>query len=83
MRIKPIPEFIFGSGGVLNEKGFITKDGKYCIEMVMHSDRDDSLVVTTEGEERRAIVITGTILNFFTHQSFDRVIRSAEDVISS
>ncbi len=81
MRIRPIPDFLEGTEGMLDEKGFTTKDGKYCIEMVMHSDQNDSLMVTMEGEDRRAIVITGTILDFFSHQTLEHVARSAEDVI--
>jgi hypothetical protein len=82
MRINPIPGF-FGDDngdGVLNERGFVTKDGRYCIELVIHSDSDESLLVTKEGEDRRAIFINGTILNFFSHQSLEQVVRSAEDV---
>jgi HTH-type transcriptional regulator, sugar sensing transcriptional regulator len=80
MRIRPIPGFFTDAEGVLNEKGFVTSDGKYCIELVIRSDRDDSLLVTKEGEGRRAIVITGTILNFFSHQTVDHVVHSAEEV---
>lgn len=81
MRIKPIPASIFGDDeGTIDEKGFVTKDGRYCIEFVVHTDQDESLVVTKEGEGRRAIIITGTILNFFSHQSVEQVIQSAEEV---
>jgi sugar-specific transcriptional regulator TrmB len=81
MRIQPIPGFLNDNEGELNEKGFVTKDGKFCIELVIHSDSDDSLLVTKEGEGRRAIFITGTILNFFSHQTLEQVVRSAEDVV--
>ncbi len=81
MRIKPIPNFLESSGGVLSEKGFTTKDGKYCIEMVVHSDQNDSLMLTMEGEVRRAIIITGTILDFFSRQTIEQVVRSAEEVL--
>jgi sugar-specific transcriptional regulator TrmB len=80
MQIRPTPVFLNEGEGTLNEKGFVTKDGKYCIELVIHSDRDDSLLVTKEGEGRRAIAISGTILNFFSHESVESVIRTAEDV---
>jgi sugar-specific transcriptional regulator TrmB len=81
MRINPIPGFLGNDEGVLNEKGFVTKDEKYCIELVIHSDSDESLLVTKEGEDRRAIFINGTILNFFSHQTLEQVVRSAEDVV--
>jgi hypothetical protein len=80
MRIRPTPMFLGDQEGELNEKGFVTKDGKYCIELVIHTDQDDSLLVTREGEGRRAIVITGTILNFFSHQTIEQVVAMAEDV---
>ncbi len=67
-------------GGVLEDKGFVTSDGRYCIEMVMRTDQDVSLLLTREGDARRAMVIFGTILNVFTRQSIELVVREAARV---
>ncbi|MGE5379290.1 MAG: TrmB family transcriptional regulator [Candidatus Saccharibacteria bacterium] len=83
MKLLPAPMFMSQDEGVLNEKGYTTKDGKHTIELVIHSDRDDSLLVTKEGEGRRAIVIVGTILNFFSHETIESVVRSAEEIVAS
>jgi sugar-specific transcriptional regulator TrmB len=83
MRLQPTPMFMDGDEGTLNERGYMTRDGKHTIELVIHSDKDDSLLVTKEGEGRRAIVIVGTILNFFSHETVEQVVRSAEDVNES
>jgi sugar-specific transcriptional regulator TrmB len=77
MRLRPTLTFMNESEGTLSEKGFTTSDGKHTIELVIHSDRDYSLLVTKEGEGRRAIVIVGTILNFFSHETIETVIRNA------
>lgn len=82
MRIRPTPGFLNETGGKLNDKGFVTEGGKYCIELVIHSDQDESLLVTREGDERQAIVITGTILNFFSHESLEQVVQTAEEVVA-
>ncbi|HTY47827.1 MAG TPA: helix-turn-helix domain-containing protein [Methanomassiliicoccales archaeon] len=67
----------FEIGGVLEDKGFVTSDGRYCIEMLMRTDQDVSLLLTREGEARRAMVIFGTILNVFTRQSIELLVRGA------
>jgi DNA-binding IscR family transcriptional regulator len=81
MNIRPTPGFLVETEGKLNGKGFVTGGGKYCIELAIHTDRDNSLMVTREGEERRAIVITGTILNFFGQETMEQVVRTAEEVV--
>ena len=81
MRLQPTPAVIMGeSEGKLSERGYVTRDGKHTIELVIHSDQDDSLLVTKEGEGRRAIYIVGTILNFFSHETLEHVVDSAEDL---
>ena len=80
-RLRPTPGFISNEEGKVTDRGFITKGGQYCIEMVIHSDHDDTLLVTREGEDRRAIMITGTILNFFSHETLAQVVQAAEDVV--
>lgn len=80
LRLRPIYGFISEMEGTLCEKGFVTKDDRYCIEMLLLTDKENSLILTREGEGHRAIIITGTILNFFSHDTVDQVVRNAENV---
>jgi len=80
MRLRPIPGFLSEVEGTLCERGFVTKDGQYCIEAILSVDRDTTLVLTREGEGRRAIIITGTILSLFGHDTVDKLVRAAEEL---
>ena len=42
--------------GVMSEKGFTTKDGKYNLEMAMVCDHYDSMILSKEGDAYRAIM---------------------------
>jgi predicted transcriptional regulator len=79
MRLRDYP-LMNEIGGALEEGGYVLSDGAYCIEVVMRSDRDITLLVTLEGDSRRAIVINGTILDFFSRTSVDFAISVAEDI---
>lgn len=80
MGLKPMPELSALGQGSMTERGYFTGDGKYCIELVIYSDQDDALLVTKEGDGRRALVVTGTVLIFFSHTTMDQVVQMAEDV---
>ena len=67
--------------GTMTDRGFITGDGKYCIEFIVKCDGDDMLVKTREEEEHRAILFNGTILSFFIRESIEMLIHSAEEVV--
>ncbi len=83
MRLRPTSGYLSDIDGALSEKGFITKDGRYSIEMVMLVDSETSLVLTKERESRMAIIITGTILNFFSRQTIDQVVKGAKEVVQN
>ncbi len=80
MRLGLPAGYPFDIDGALTEKGFVTTDGRYCIEMLVRSDGDVSILLTREGDARRAIVIIGTILNFFSRESTEHLIRTAKEV---
>ena len=80
MRIGSVPGYPNEIGGTFGERGYVTKDGMYCIEMLLRSDRDSSLLLTREGDARRAIVVNGTILNFFSRESMEYLIQVAEEM---
>ncbi len=80
MRLRPTSGLLSEMDGALSEKGFITKDGRYSIEMVMLADRETSLVLTKERERRMAIIITGTILNFFSRETIGQAVKNAKEV---
>lgn len=80
MRLRPIPGFMSDVEGTLCDKGFVTKDGRYCVETILLVDRDTTFILTREGEGHRAIIITGTILNPFGHDTVARLVRNAEDL---
>lgn len=80
MRLRPISGAFGEIEGTLCEKGFVTGDGGYCIEMIMVVDQDTTLLLTGEDKGDRAIIIHGTVLNLFGHDAVRRLIESAEEV---
>jgi len=80
LRIRPLEGFPIEIGGKLTREGYMVKDGMYCIEMLMRSDRDISLLLTKERDSHQAIVIIGTILNVISHESMENMIRLAEEI---
>jgi predicted transcriptional regulator len=67
-------------GGKISENGYLTDDGKFCIELSMMFDGENSFILTREGKSHRAIIVNGTILNAFNHQSLERIMRTAVEV---
>jgi hypothetical protein len=80
LRMKPMLSPPLDMEGSFTERGFVTRDGKYSIEMLVLTDNENSLLITKEGENRKAMIISGTILNFFSHETVHQVIRVAEEV---
>ncbi len=80
LRLKTLPGYPNEIGGDLEEGGYVTKDRMYCIEMLLRSDHDSSLLLTREGDTRQAIVVNGTILNFFSRESMEFLVQGAEEM---
>jgi sugar-specific transcriptional regulator TrmB len=80
MRLRPVPGMMNEVEGTLCERGFVTRDGHYCIEMVMVVDQDTTLLLTSESEGDRAIIVHGTVLNLFGHDAVNRLIEGAEEL---
>jgi len=83
MRLRPIAGSFSDVEGTLRERGFVTGDGRYCIEMVMVADQDTTLLLTSEENGHRAIIIQGTVLNLFGHDAVKRLIDGAEEVVAN
>lgn len=66
--------------GTLRDRGFVTRDKRYCIEMILVVDQETTLLLTSEEKGGRAIIIHGTVLNLFGHDAVQRLIEGAEDV---
>jgi predicted transcriptional regulator len=66
--------------GAITEKGYTTKGGAYCIELLLQCDHEDTLVLTKEEDGHHALIISGTILNFFSHESVQLIIDSANEL---
>lgn len=80
MRLRPIMGVFSEVDGTLCEKGFVTGDGGYCIEMIMVVDQDTTLLLTSESKGDRAIIVHGTVLNLFGHDVVNRLIEGAEEL---
>lgn len=80
MRIRETSPSAREAGGELLEQGFVSKDGRYTIEMIMLSDGETTLVLSKEKDNHRAIVITGTIMSLFSHEMFDWIVTMSEEV---
>jgi len=50
MRLRPIAGFMPELKGELGAKGFVTADGRYCIEMILLVDQETTLILTQEGD---------------------------------
>ena len=66
--------------GELLESGFLTTDGRYCIELIVVVDKETILALSKEKDVRRAIVITGTIMSLFAMETISTVINNSEEV---
>jgi sugar-specific transcriptional regulator TrmB len=66
--------------GEMSEKGFITKDGKYNLEMSIMCDHNDSMILSKEGDSYRAILCNGTVLNYFFQEMMEQIIEHADEV---
>jgi len=71
-----IPEL----SGELQESGYYTRDGRFCVELIMLVDKETTLVLSKEKEISRAIVITGTIMSLFALETVTTVIKNSEEV---
>lgn len=80
MRLKESTPQIPELNGELQEGGYYTRDGRYCVELIMLIDKETTLVLTKEKEVRRAIVITGTIMSLFALETVNTVIKNSEEV---
>lgn len=80
MRLRPIAGSFSDVEGTLCDRGFVTGDGRYCIEMIMVADQETTLLLTGEAKGNRAIIIQGTVLNLFGHDAVKRLIGGAEEV---
>jgi sugar-specific transcriptional regulator TrmB len=80
MRLLPIPSILNEVEGTLCDRGFVTGDGRYCIEMIMVVDQDTTMLLTNEAKSYRAIIIQGTVLNLFGHDAVRKLIEGAEEV---
>lgn len=67
-------------GGMISEKGFMIQDGKYNLEMLLICDHHDSLLLSKEGESYRAIICTGTVLNYFIRDLMEKLTEKASAV---
>ena len=67
-------------GGAMSEKGFMIKDGKYNLELLLICDHNDSLLLSKEGESYRAIICTGTVLNYFIQDLMEKLVEKADVV---
>ena len=65
-------------GGALSEKGFMTGDGKYNLELVIQCDHKNSMILSKEGQGYRAILCSGTVLSYFFKEMVEQVIKHAE-----
>lgn len=80
MRLRPISTVLNEIEGELCDRGFVTGDGRYCIEMIMVVDQDITLLLTNEAKSYRAIIIQGTVLNLFGHDTVRKMVKMAEGV---
>jgi hypothetical protein len=83
MRLRPISSALSEVEGTLCERGFVTGDCRYCIEMVMVVDQDTTLLLTNEVRSHRAIIIQGTVLNLFGHDAVRKLVEGAQEVTAS
>jgi len=69
--------------GELTERGFVTGDSRYCIELLLLVDNETTLVLTKEGEVHRAIVITGTVMSLLSRETAKIILGLSEEVSDS
>ncbi len=80
MRLKESTPHIPEMDGELHESGFHTRDGRYCVELIMLIDKETTFVLSKENDVRRAIVINGTIMSLFALETVNVVIKNSEEV---
>jgi sugar-specific transcriptional regulator TrmB len=66
--------------GAMSEKGFTTKDGKYNLELSIVCDHNDSMILSKEGDGYRAIMCSGTVINYFFQEMMEQIIKHASMV---
>jgi HTH-type transcriptional regulator, sugar sensing transcriptional regulator len=66
--------------GEMSERGFTTKDGKYNLELSLLCDRNDSMILSREGEGYRAIFCNGTVISYFFQEMMDQIIDHADPI---
>ncbi len=69
--------------GELTEKGYITRDSRYCVELLMLIDDESTLILTREEETHRAIVITGTVMSLLCKGAVETIMKLSEEVTAS
>ncbi len=69
--------------GEMTEKGFVTGDSSYCIELLLLVDNESTLVLTKEGNAYRAIVITGTVMSLLSRETANIILGLSEEVTAS
>jgi len=72
---KLVPEL-----GAISEKGLMIKDSQYNLELLMTCDHHDSMLLSKEGESYRAIMCSGTVLNFVIQKLIEDLVKRAEVV---
>jgi sugar-specific transcriptional regulator TrmB len=80
MRFKETTSHIAELNGHLMERGFVTTDGRYCIELIMIIDKETTFILSKERDVHRAIIITGTIVSLFALETVSMVIKNSEEV---
>lgn len=80
MKVKDNIPHIAELNGRLLEKGYVTTDGRFCIELIMLIDKEIAFVLSKERDVHRAIVITGTFISLFALETVNKVIENSDEV---
>lgn len=80
MKMKGSAPHIAELNGDLFDRGFVTKDGRYCVELIMLIDDETTLILSKEKGTSRAIVITGTVMSLFALETINMVIKNSAEV---
>ncbi|MDW5562877.1 MAG: helix-turn-helix domain-containing protein [Methanomassiliicoccus sp.] len=80
-RINKSPPHITKLNGELHENGFVTKDGRYCLELILLIDEETTLALSKENGTSRAIVINGTIMSLFAMETINTVLENSDEVV--
>ncbi len=66
--------------GVMSEKGFTTRDGKYNLELLLVADHNDSMILSKERDGYRAILSSGTVINYFLLDLMEQIIQHSDTI---